>query len=168
MATGQHLTQKQISAWMVGERPSEAIQHMRSCSACEAEVLLFGTTLLDFRGAVREWSRENTTSAVIPGPAIHDRPIFSLNRAFLVMAAAMICVLAGVSWRMQHSPAPAVSAISDRALMSQVDDQISRTVPTAMEPLLQLVEWQRDGHADASEPVSSGMVVKENAQGAAN
>jgi hypothetical protein len=166
MATGQHLTQEQIAAWMLGERPAEAIQHIRSCSACEAEVLLLGTTLLDFRGAVRAWSREHTSSAVVPAPGAIYHSSFTFNRVCLAMAAAILCVLLGIRFR-QHSAAPSVSAISDRALMSQVDDQISRTVPTAMEPLLQLVEWQSDGRIDASDPVT-GLSSKENVQGAAN
>ena len=168
MATLQHLTQEQIAAWMLGERPSETIQHLRNCSGCDAEVLLLGTTLLDFRGAVREWSREHTTSAVMPAPTVFHHPIFTFNRACLAMAAAIVCVLLGVSFWPQRSVGPSARSISDRALMSQVDDQISRTVPTAMEPLLQLVAWQGDGHMDTDEAVVGGRLAKENTPGAAN
>ncbi|HWF46036.1 MAG TPA: hypothetical protein VG168_03440 [Bryobacteraceae bacterium] len=169
MAAGQHLTQEQIAAWTLGERPSAVIQHTRSCSACEAEVLLLGTALLDFRGAVREWSRDQTTSSVIPAPGIAHHSIFTFNRACMALAAAILCVLLGTRLRPQHSTAPSANAmISDRALMSRVDDQISRTVPSAMEPLLQLVEWQSDGRIDASEPVAGGRLGKENIPGAAN
>jgi hypothetical protein len=168
MASGKHLTQEQIAAWMLGERPSEAIQHMRCCSACEAEVLLLGATFLDFRGAVRAWSREHTTSAVMAAPGILHHSFFTLNRAFLAMAAAIVFVLLSLGLRPQHSVGSSANAISDRALMNQVDDQISRTVPTAMEPLLQLVEWQSDGHADATEPLAGGLLRKENAHGVAN
>jgi hypothetical protein len=168
MATGQHLTQEQIAAWMLGERPSETIQHLRSCSACEAEVLLLGTTLLDFRGAVREWSRENTTSTVMPAPTVLHHPLFTFNRACLTMAVAIVCVLLAIILRPQRSADPSTNAISDRALMTQVDDQISRTVPTAMDPLLQLVAWQSDGHMDAGEAIAEGRLGKGTTPGAAN
>jgi hypothetical protein len=160
---GQHLKQEQISAWLMGERSPESIQHVRNCSACRAEVLLLGTTLLDFRSSVREWSQKHATAAVVPAPAaLHQSP-FTFNRACLATAAVIACMWLGMSLRPSNPANPTSAGITDRALMSQVDDQISRTVPTAMEPLLPLVAWQ----GDASEPVATGL-SKQQSQGAAN
>jgi hypothetical protein len=168
MGIGRHLTEQQVSAWLIGERPSEVIQHMRSCSACQAEVLLLGTTLMDFRSSVREWTREHTTPAVIAPPLAIHRPLITFNRACLAVIAALACLLLSVSLH-RHNPVPSSSPINaDRVLMSQVDDEISRTVPTAMEPLLQLVAWQGDGHSAAAEPVGDTASSTNSRSGGAN
>lgn len=149
MATGQHLTQEQVSAWMLGERSAKVQEHVRSCSACQSEVLLLGTTLLDFRSSVREWSQEHASPNVIPlSAAMRDR-LVTFNRLCLATAAVVVCILVGLTLRTQPPGTSPVNAISDKALMSQMDEEISRTVPTAMEPLVQLVAWQGDAHTDA-------------------
>ncbi|MGC2657761.1 MAG: hypothetical protein WA324_07270 [Bryobacteraceae bacterium] len=150
MGIGQHLTQQQISAWLVGERSSEAIQHIRNCAACRAEVLLLGTTLVDFRTCVRDWSQQHTTAVVITAPGSLHHSFFTFNRACLATAAAILCILLGVSLRSSHPTKPVSAFISDRALMNRVDDEISRTVPTAMDPLLPLVAWQSNESNDGA------------------
>lgn len=150
MGTGQHLTQEAISAWLVGERSPEAVQHMRTCSACRSEVLLLGTTLLDFRTCVRDWSQQHVSAAVIHAPASLHQPFFTFRRAFFALACAIVCVYLGVSLRPHHLPQSTPPAISDRVLMNSVDDEISRTVPTAMEPLLSLVAWQGNDSTEAT------------------
>lgn len=166
MATGRHLTEDELSAWVAGERGPAVLRHLSCCSACQAEALLLETTLLGFRGAVREWSREYETSAVMPPAAAVDSAFFTFNRACLAMAVAIVCVLLGVSLRPGNSARRPGNSLTDRALMSQVDDQISRTVPSAMEPLLDLVAWQGDGHVDAVDGAGSAP-GNENRQGAA-
>lgn len=150
MGIGQHLTQQQISAWLVGERSSEAIQHIRNCTACRAEVLLLGTTLVDFRTCVRDWSQQHTTAVVTPAPGSLHHSFLTFNRACLATAAAVLCILLGVSLRPNHPTKPVPAFISDRALMNRVDDEISRTVPTAMDPLLPLVAWQSNEGNDGA------------------
>jgi len=166
MENGRHLTQDQLSAWVIGDRTPEILQHLRSCSACNAEALLLETTLFGFRGAVREWTREHATPAVMPATALVHPSFFTFNRACVAMAAAIICVLLGVMLRQPNSAVVERTGISDRALMSEVDDQVSSTVPAAMEPLLDLVAWQGDGRGDTGE-LAGTMPGKDSRLGAA-
>jgi hypothetical protein len=40
-----------------------------------------------------------------------------------------------------HESIPPRAVLSDDALLQRVDQQVSRTVPTSMAPLAQLVSW---------------------------
>jgi hypothetical protein len=44
----------------------------------------------------------------------------------------------------QHKQREAALAQADAILMEQVDDQLSRAVPTPMEPLVKLVPWSSE------------------------
>ncbi|HEX4809372.1 MAG TPA: hypothetical protein VH325_10600 [Bryobacteraceae bacterium] len=168
MATGQHLTQDQISAWLLGERSAKSLEHIRSCSSCHAEVLLLGTTLLDFRSSVREWSEGHASPEVIAVTGAARHSLFTFNRLCLAAAAAIVCVFLGMTLRPSHAVLLPDNPITDRALMNEVDDQISRTVPTAMEPLLQLVAWKGDARTDVGQPVVQPASPKASLQGANN
>jgi len=110
-------------------------RHLKECPACRTELEQFREALFAFRGVVRDWS-ENQAGAAL---AVHSRPtqsrswIASHQLAFALLLAA-VCVLASLVWHGgQKTPA------SDSLLLNQVDAQVSRTVPSSMEPLMKLV-----------------------------
>jgi anti-sigma factor RsiW len=134
----QHLTSEQQSQCILGEPGPVARQHLKDCPACRAELGNFGDALGEFRGAVRGWS-ENQAHAAL---AVHARPsesrswIASHQFALAVLLAA-VSILASVVWH-RGGEAPA----SDAVLLNQVDAQVSRAVPSSMEPLMKLVAQQ--------------------------
>ncbi len=52
----QHLTWDQISDYMIGGAPAGCAQHARECSTCRSEIEKLQGALLNFRGAVRNWT----------------------------------------------------------------------------------------------------------------
>ena len=52
----QHLSSREISQWMMGERTPQQEQHVRQCPECGAEVTRMEAALALFRGSVRHWS----------------------------------------------------------------------------------------------------------------
>lgn len=131
--TGSHLSPAQLSEWVLGERGAEAVRHVESCPVCRGEIHQFEAAIGGFRGSIREW-----TEGQLPYrphmPRSDKRPLF---RWALAAAAVLALMLVVQSVRMKiQRPVPATD---DAALLTQIDQEISRTVPAAMDPLSALV-----------------------------
>jgi len=128
-----HLSSEQVSEWMLGERGPAIRQHVQDCLQCRAELDRFEAALTQFRGAVHQWSDAP--------PAAPPVPITSRPRRFAWAFAAVLVVLLAclsVSYIKYHQAA-ALEPVSDATLLSQVRAEVSRTVPSAMEPLTRLI-----------------------------
>jgi len=136
-----HLSSEQVAEYIVGYPSPIVAEHLRDCPACRAEVVNFREALGDFRWAIRSWSEEQASeyqtnaAPVMPAPVPDPRwwtPSHQFAGALLVAA---ICIIA--SFVVPRHPEKVLS--SDAVLLSQVDAQVSRTVPSSMEPLMKLV-----------------------------
>lgn len=136
-----HLSSEQVAEYIVGYPSPLVADHLRDCPACRAEVVNFREALGDFRWAVRSWSEEQASeyqtnaAPAMPAPVPDPRwwtPSHQFAGALLV---AVICIIA--SFVIPRHPEKVLS--SDSVLLSQVDAQVSRTVPSSMEPLMKLV-----------------------------
>jgi anti-sigma factor RsiW len=130
-----HLCSEQLSECVLGEPSPDTRQHLGNCPACRAELEHLDEVLYGFRGAVRRWS-ENQANAAL---AVHARPSESRSwiashQFALALLLAAVCIFASMVWHGGEN-APA----SDTVLLNQVDAQVSRSVPSSMEPLMKLV-----------------------------
>jgi protein TonB len=66
----QHLTWEQISDYMIGGAAPRYAQHARECSACRSEIERMQAALLEFRGAVRNWT-DRMSAARLETSVIH-------------------------------------------------------------------------------------------------
>ncbi len=125
----EHLSDRQFSEWMAGERPEELVAHVGVCAACRGEVARFDALLGSYREGVRSMSAE---APVIRVPTARWVPR-------LVLAGALATLLAAITLYPPR-PAPVVAAVevSDLVLFEQVNAQLARRVPGAMEPLAAL------------------------------
>jgi anti-sigma factor RsiW len=133
--SAEHLGSEQLSECILGEPDPSIARHIETCPACRAELASFREALGEFRGAVRAWSESQAHAALV----IHARPSESRSwiashQFALALLLAAVCILASVVWR-GGEQAPA----SDARLLNQVDAQVSRAVPSSMEPLMKLV-----------------------------
>lgn len=132
-----HLSSEQISEYVVGYPRPMVARHVQHCPACRAELARFREALGEFGGAVRAWSDDQAHAALAASAPREARcswnPAYQLALALLLAA---ICVIASfLSPRHQSQNA----AANDAVLLNQVDAEVSRSVPSSMEPLLQLV-----------------------------
>jgi hypothetical protein len=134
----EHLSKRQIEAWMMGDRDGPSMDHVRGCPQCRAAVEGFEGTLADFRLAVRERSEEALGGAGVPPHAAPSRSPL-LWRGLVVAGVALAAVLAAILVEFPRGGrlGPAEAA-ADAAFMRQVDADVSQVVPDSMEPLLQL------------------------------
>jgi hypothetical protein len=139
----RHLSSQDVCAWLAGSQTPELQQHVQGCSVCQAELARMGQALTQFRGTVRQWSEEQSTDDVKLTPSVSTWR--HLRWACAVMAACVLLSLS-VLWRGNQPPGAGAPA-ADAALLAQVDRQVSRAVPSPMEPLMNLVLW--DGNTQS-------------------
>ena len=144
----RHLSSQDVCAWLAGRHTPELQQHVLGCAVCQAELARLGQALTQFRGTVRHWSEQQHNGAVklTPSAGAWRR----LRWACAVMAACLL-VSFSVLWR-GNQPLAGDAPAADVALLAQVDRQVSRAVPSPMEPLMNLVSWE------GAAPTESGTV----------
>ena len=145
-----HLTSSQLAEWFAGERRHEVLDHLQACRACQAEVSGFENTLGQFRRSVREWSGAQFDPAA--AVTLHQTARLFVRAGWLTAAFAVLLV-ASVTWHfgVHKTASRPVAVTADDALLQQVDEQISRTVPTPMAPLTELVSWDGKSQHDSAE-----------------
>jgi anti-sigma factor RsiW len=133
-----HLSSEQLSECILGEPEPWIGQHVEKCPACRAELDHFREVLGEFRGAVRCWSESQAHAALaVPARPSESRSWIAAHQLALALLLAAVCILTSIVWRGGEN-APA----SDAVLLNQVDAQVSRAVPSSMEPLMKLVAQQ--------------------------
>jgi hypothetical protein len=162
---GGHLTPEKISQWLVEGPDQPAVQHVKTCSFCEAKLADAQAPLAAFRGALVGWSdaqpaplhlkssiakNEAPMGARLWLPAV----IFALAVLVLVGYARIPALLHGNSGSQPSVAMASPPPDSDEALLNQVDTEVSEAVPDAMAPLTDLVAWDsRDG--SAAQPITA-------------
>jgi hypothetical protein len=153
-----HLSADQLSEWTLGERTASSAQHVASCPLCQSKIEQFEEALGGFRKSVRAWSENEFVNQ--PPLAWPDKPVRWNWRPLAAIAAVglMIALLLTTFARHETRPltASSVSISEDAALLSQIDQEVSRTIPAAMDPLSALVAG--DGARTAAK--ASGNVVR--------
>jgi len=142
----QHLSPEQIDRWMAGERPAASEQHTRECPECRAKIAKYEGTLSQFRGAVHEWSEQQSTQTVWKAGASPRRWTFQPMRWALAGVALLLIAAIPVYRNVQEKQRAAEQARvemaqADAALLEQVDAEISRPVAPTLDPLVKLVAW---------------------------
>ena len=97
----------------------------------------FREALGEFRGAVRAWSEDQAQKVIATGSAVPQRRFWTASQQLaLALVLAAVCIVASLvipRHTADHAPA------NDAVLLNQVDVQVSRTAPSALEPLMKLV-----------------------------
>ena len=142
-----HLTSEQISRWMAGDHASDEEQHMRECARCAAEAARLDALLAEFRSSVVAWSALQN-GAEVPNRWQPQKRRRSFTGSMLrwTTAAAALAIAVAVpicknSYDRQHE---AETLRADIQLWERVNAQVSRPVPMALEPLMQLVARESD------------------------
>ena len=139
---GNHLTSEEMDTLMMDAEARERSQHLRVCGACAEEFESLRAALGELRVAVIASAEKHRQVAVMPAPA-HRTPRAMWS---LVAAAVLLCVAGPIA--LHHKPAHvavvqmpkpqtqvAVSEVSDAQLMSDIQQDLSSSVPQAMLPL---------------------------------
>lgn len=150
----QHLTSREISQWIAGQKTPAMEEHFHACPDCAAEVERVAQPLKLFRASVCSLSEQQMGPARFVLPPERSRLLAGPLRWRIAMTAAAALVIAAIPMarRLQPvspTPAPAaMTAVSDEALLQQVKMDISQSVPSTMEPLEKLMSGDDNGRAE--------------------
>jgi len=141
----RHLSARDISECVIGNRSDTVEGHLNACSECAGEVARMSESIAMFGSAIREWSEQQEGNVEIkaPDPAPNhfwDMGMFRWQVATASMAALLLAAIP--VHRMNHRepvPMTMTAAVSDDALLRDVETQISRSVPVSIEPLADLM-----------------------------
>jgi hypothetical protein len=136
----RHLSEKQFSDWLLGERGPEASRHVETCHPCRTELAAIEGSIAGFRSLVHESPfPAHRVSAHRVSSGRSYRP---LRWALAGFAAALMVTVPVYKESGRPVPrTPVENADADAMLLKQVDAEISRAVPATMEPLVKLVAW---------------------------
>lgn len=139
-----HLSAFEQEEYILGEQTPEMVRHLGSCAACRAAVSRAEDGLAAFRSAAVDWSDANAATRSWHMPSsTRFLPFTAMRWAVAGVLPVILMVLALLAFHPPAPrPAPPQAAISDDALLEQVDDQVSVSVPSSMESLTHLVSTE--------------------------
>jgi anti-sigma factor RsiW len=137
-----HLNSNQFAAWMAGDRPAEIAVHLDGCVVCRAEVTRFESAVSRLRSSLSAVSDAQRIPVFRPPSRAWGLRMITPALGWSV-AAAVAVVLMAVPFYKAFEPSAkphsirqvAAADVSDAVLFEQVNAQLSRNVPGAMEPL---------------------------------
>jgi hypothetical protein len=134
----KHLSSEQISSVVAGSRIPEE-DHVRNCAECALEVERVQNMLTLFRGSVREWTDKLDHSEFPTSRVRVARPPHRAPMAWVLAAAALAAAVAIPMYQDSRDRELKAQAERDAQLMDDVNAQLSRRGPMAMDPLMQLM-----------------------------
>jgi anti-sigma factor RsiW len=156
-----HLSRYEQQEYLLNQRTPEMLRHLAECSPCREEIAYLQQPLSAFRSIAVAYSAESLASRPQRALAPRQRSSATLRWA---LAAVVLLVLALLPFHLfTPKPAPTAVAMSDDALLEQVDEQLSVAVPSPMESLTHLVSSD-SSNARKSGLVSPGMRSQPSAQ----
>lgn len=145
----RHLSAEQIDAVILGETSPATEEHLRHCADCQEELARLTVAFTSFRDSVHRLASREHTYPRTPDPA-HRWAAFS--RLSLAVVAMAVCVLLVILVSQRPSQQSRAQAASDAALLSEIDAEVSRTVPSTMEPLTEFVPNDRSAANGKARP----------------
>ena len=148
-----HLSDEEITSAAVGERVPRSAHHLQICSECQEHVQMYRDRLADLRQDVFysagrsaiDWGRQSRSiQQRILAAQIEKTQGKSAGFAIVssVLALALVVVIF-IGFRAAPPPPPShpqIAAISDSALLDDVETRMSEDVPDALQPANLLVD----------------------------
>ncbi len=129
-----HLDDQELADWLAGEGSNGAREHLYACAICRQELQSLEATLRRFREAVH-------AAAQLPRPL--PTPATARRHWQAQFAAAALLLLAGALWWSAPTPQPRPTIVvqqdADDLLLREIDADVQRSVPEALEPVTVIV-----------------------------
>jgi hypothetical protein len=139
----KHLSPEQISSVVAGIRiPEDA--HISECAECIREVERARNVFTLFRSSVREWT-DTLDHSAFPVQSALDlqvrryRGTHRTRMAWVFATAALAAAVAIPMYQDSRAQEAKAQAEKDSQLLDDVNAQLSRSGPLAMDPLMQLM-----------------------------
>ena len=137
----QHWTDEQISAWVLGERNVGMAEHLAACEECRRELADVQGALASYRSDVQQKAAADDYRWVRIRAAVAGRAaerVQGLRWAFtgaLALLALSLGLLVTPPQRHPVQRAQAPVQMSDEQLLNEIQDDLSRSAPSALAPV---------------------------------
>lgn len=136
-----HLTDDQLSTWLVGRSTPQQQQHVRECAQCSEVVAGFLGPVSTFQSAIQDWSNRQDVprfTEALASPQVHGR--FLDPKWGWAAVVAVVVILTAIPLHRLGSELQRSARAADAAqVMDTVSRHLSRTVPAPMEPIMALI-----------------------------
>jgi hypothetical protein len=154
----RHLNEQEVLDWLAGKQNAAAEEHVRQCDECRKELAGLGEAIAGFRATTYRWAESERQDVAVRDAVPSTSPRrFGMPRLQWAVAVLVLTVCVGLFLSRTRAvdptgvpallPAPIQTATDDAALLERVNEAMSRQVPSAMEPLAQLVPTERNSSA---------------------
>jgi len=157
IAMKKHLSDQQLSEWILGAAGTDAARHLESCSTCRREAQQLKGAIGAFRESIQ--AAGATYSRPWRAPAERERAGWAgsmTKRLAYAAALAGILVVSVVLLKVHRAPAPSPGTAGQDEVLVQIQNDVNETVPGALEP----GELLLAGVAEAPSPSTENGVSK--------
>lgn len=153
----QHLSKQELfDCMMLGDMDVDANRkqrsHLAECSQCAEELRRREASCARARVAVSSWVAEEQGSDTAFLKRLRERARSGGRRRVVQASAAVALLLAvvptGLLEQRRAERRARQANQADEVLLLQVDQEISETVPDAMQPLASLIVWKDEGKTE--------------------
>lgn len=141
-----HLTDDQITEWMLGTRDALVSRHLETCAACSLEAEELRRTISGFRDSIHAATQCDDSNWGKLHVAISERAStrdwYPLHWAWAV-ALVMVLITAIFLTRIPDASQKVATEDADKVLLQDVQSDLSREVPEALEPAV-LIDEERN------------------------
>jgi hypothetical protein len=138
-----HLSEDQITEWVLGASDEYVLRHLETCDACSVEAEGLRRTIASFRDSIHVTAQRDPSFWRSQQLAIRQqvsaRDWYPLHWAWAV-AMVMILITAVFLTRRPNTPPNHASEDADNALLQEVQVDLGREVPQALAPAVLIAE----------------------------
>ena len=143
----KHLSEDQITEWLLGASDDFVSRHLEMCDACSAEAERLRNTISCFRDSIHATAQRDhifwTNQQLAMGQRASARGWYSLRWAW-VAAMAMVLIAALFLTRAPNPPQNTATEDADNALLQEVQGDLAREVPKALAPAVLIAEERNE------------------------
>jgi anti-sigma factor RsiW len=142
-----HLSEDQITEWVLGARDELVLRHLETCHACSAEAQQLRSSISGFRDAIHAAAQGDQSFWRHQQLAFRERVSakdwYPLHWAWLV-AMVMVLISAVFLTRTPNAPQNHSSEDADNALLKAVQGDLGREVPQALAPAVLIAQERNE------------------------
>ena len=136
-----HLSEDQITEWVLGGSDEFALRHLETCPACSREAEELRRAISSFRDSIHAAAQRDLSFWRNQQLAFRERVTgwYPLHWAWAV-AMVMVLITAILLMRTPNSPRNNASEDADNALLQEVQGDLAREVPEALAPAVLIAQ----------------------------
>jgi anti-sigma factor RsiW len=142
-----HLSEDQITEWVLGTRDECVRRHLESCDACSVEAEELRRAISSFRDSVHATAQSDESfwrnQQLALCERVSARDWYPLHWAWAV-AMVMVLITAIFLTRRPNTPPNHPSEDADNALLQEVQGDLGRQVPRALAPAVLIAEERNE------------------------